>query len=80
MSNVHLRELPPATLQVLKDTALAQGRSLNAELVRLLNAEAERIIRTRDFLTHVQPKKPRKPVDLERLIQEDRQARTEPKL
>lgn len=80
MSNVHLRELPPATLQILKDAALANGRSLNAELVWLLNGEAERLQRTRDFLAHVKPRKPRKPVDLERLIREDRRTRTDRKL
>lgn len=80
MSNVHLRELPPATLQVLKDAALANGRSLNAELVWLLNEEAGRILRTRDFLAHVKPRNPRKPVDLERLIREDRRTRMEKKL
>ena len=37
MTNVHLRDLPPGTLEILKDAARMEGRSLNAELVRLLN-------------------------------------------
>jgi len=75
MTNVHLRDLPPGTLEILKDAARMEGRSLNAELVRLLNEEAERMDRTRDFLQNVRPRKARKPVDLEALIQEDREAR-----
>jgi plasmid stability protein len=47
MSNIHLRELPPMTLEILKTAAAANGRSLNAELVRLLTEEAEHIQRTR---------------------------------
>jgi len=75
MSNIHLRDLPPATLQVLKDLAQAEGRSLNAELVLLLNAEADRIAQLQDFLANVTARRPRKAVDLEALIQDDRAAR-----
>jgi plasmid stability protein len=75
MPNLHLRELPPSTLEILKGAALAHGRSLNAELVLLLNEEAESIRRTQDFLVNVKPRKPRKPVDLEALIREDREDR-----
>jgi len=77
LANLHLRELPPETLIVLKALALANGRSLNAELVLLLNEEADRITRMRTFLATVKPRKPRKAVDLESLIQEDRSARLE---
>lgn len=76
MPNIHLRDLPPVTLEILKDTAQAHGRSLNAELLSLLNEEADRIRRTHDFLKNVQPRKLRKPVDLEALIREDREFRT----
>jgi hypothetical protein len=76
MPNVHLRDLPPNTLEILKDAAHVNGRSLNAELVSLLNEEADRMRRTQDFLLNVRPRKARKPVDLEALIREDRESRT----
>ena len=76
MPNIHLRDLPPVSLEILKDSAQTHGRSLNAELVKLLNEEADRIRRTQDFIENVKPRKTRKPVDLERLIREDRESRT----
>lgn len=75
MPNIHLRDLPPSTLEILKLAAKTDGRSLNAHLVHLLNEEAEHLRRTRDFLANVQPRKPRKPIDLEALIREDRESR-----
>jgi len=76
MPNILLRELPPPALAILKTAAQANGRSLNAELVHLLTEEAEHIQRTQDFLANIKPRKPRKPVDLEALIREDREARS----
>jgi len=75
MTNIHLREVPPAALAVLKLTAQANGRSLNAELVHLLTEEAEHLQRAQDFLNNVKPRKARRPVDLEALIQEGRDDR-----
>jgi plasmid stability protein len=75
MPNLHLRDLPSDTLEILKLAARTDGRSLNAELVRLLNEEAERLRRAQEFLIQVKPRKPRKPVDLEALIREDRESR-----
>ena len=75
MANFHLRDLTPATLAILKAHAQANGRSLNAELLGLLDDEAERLDRTTRFLETVRPIRPRKPVDLEQLIREDREAR-----
>jgi len=75
MPNIHLRDLPVTTLEILKDAAHENGRSLNAELIVLLNEEAERLFKTRDFLANVKPHKLRKSVDLEALIREDREAR-----
>jgi plasmid stability protein len=72
MPNLHLRELPPATFEILKRAASAHGRSLNAELVFLLTEEADHLQRTEDFLAQVKPRKLRKPVDLEALIRESR--------
>jgi hypothetical protein len=75
MPNIHLRDLPPVTLETLKGAAGANGRSLNAELILLLNEEADRIRRAEDFRANVKRRKPRKPVDLEELIREDRDSR-----
>jgi plasmid stability protein len=75
MPNLHLRNLPASTLEMLKDAAHAHGRSLNAEMVHLLNEEAHHMRRTHDFLRHVRPREIRKPVDLEALIREDRESR-----
>lgn len=73
MSNVLLRDLPPGTLELLKDTAREHGRSLNSELLLQLNEVAERIRRTRDFLALVKPRRTRsKAVDLEALLRADR--------
>lgn len=75
MANIHLRDLPVTTLDILKGIAEAQGRSLNAELVHLLNEEADRLRRTQDFLANVKPRKTLKSVDLPALIREDRESR-----
>ena len=75
MTNIHLRELPPTTVEVLKASAEGNGRSLNAELVSLLNEEAGRLRRTLDFRENVKPHNLRKNVDLEALIREDREER-----
>jgi hypothetical protein len=50
MPNVHVRDVPPETLAVLKDAARRRGRSLNAELVAALVTQAERERRTADLL------------------------------
>ncbi|MEI7614871.1 MAG: Arc family DNA-binding protein [Betaproteobacteria bacterium] len=75
MPNIHLRELPPATVEILKFSAEENGRSLNAELVNLLNEEADRLRRTLDFRANVRPHKLREAVDLEALIRADREDR-----
>ncbi|MGA2081091.1 MAG: Arc family DNA-binding protein [Holophaga sp.] len=75
MPNLHLRDLPDETLAILKQAARTDGRSLNAELVHLLNQEADHLRRAQDFLAQVKPRKLRRPVDLEALIREDRESR-----
>jgi plasmid stability protein len=42
MPNVHVRELPPETLDALRETARRHRRSLNAELVEALVQHAKR--------------------------------------
>lgn len=76
MPNIHLRDLPDETLEILKLAARTDGRSLNAELVRILNEEAGQLRRTQEFLAQVKPRQPRKAVDLEALIREDRESRS----
>ncbi len=75
MTNIYVRDVPPATLEILKQAAQTDGRSLNAEVLRLLNQEAEYLRRAQDFLANVKPRKPRGAVDLEALIREDRDSR-----
>jgi hypothetical protein len=41
MPNVHLRDVPPDALEVLRSAARRKGRSLNAELVDALVQRAE---------------------------------------
>jgi hypothetical protein len=77
MTNIYVRDVPPGTLEILKKAAQTDGRSLNAEVLRLLNQEAEYLRRSQDFLANVKPRKPRVPVDLEALIREDRESRSE---
>jgi hypothetical protein len=61
----------------LKKAASDHGRSLQAELLCLVNEEAERLARTRDFLALVKPRPLQKKVDLEGLIRRDRARRAE---
>lgn len=42
MPNVHIRDVPPASLDALREAAERHGRSLNAELVAILVVEANR--------------------------------------
>lgn len=48
--NVHLRDVPPETLDALKAAAKRRGRSLNAEIVAALVAHADRAERAQDLL------------------------------
>lgn len=41
MPNVHIRDLPPETVETLRDAARRHGRSLNAEIVAVLVERAE---------------------------------------
>jgi len=50
MPNVHIRDVPPETLDVFKDAARRHGRSLNAEIVEALVTQAERERRSADLL------------------------------
>lgn len=50
MPNVHVRDVPPEALEVLRAAAKRQGRSLNAELVEALVHEAEREQQSEEFL------------------------------
>lgn len=75
MANVHIRDLPEETLEILKLAARTDGRSLNAEVLHLLQEDADRIRRTQEFLAAVRPRKLTRTVDLEALIREERDAR-----
>ena len=50
MPNVHLRDVPPETLEALRAAAKRHGRSLNAEIVDALVQRAERIKDSEDLL------------------------------
>jgi plasmid stability protein len=75
--NLLLRDIPENTMTELKQAASDHGRSLQAELLFLVNEEAERLARTRNFQALVKPRKLKKKVDLESLIREDRAQRAE---
>jgi plasmid stability protein len=49
MPNVHVRELPPETLDALREAARRQRRSLNAEIVAALAAHVESAKRGAQF-------------------------------
>lgn len=42
MPNIHVRDVPPETVDALKAAAKRRGRSLNAEIVDALMHQAER--------------------------------------
>jgi plasmid stability protein len=46
MPNVHIRDLPPETVETLRAAARRHGRSLNAEIVAALVERAQREERT----------------------------------
>lgn len=50
MPNVHVRDVPPETLDALKEAARRRGRSLNAEIVDALGQQAARERRSVDLL------------------------------
>jgi plasmid stability protein len=50
MPNVHVRDVPPDTLDSLKAAAKRRGRSLNAEIVDALVRQAEREQQAEEFL------------------------------
>lgn len=50
MPNVHVRDVPPEALDALREAAKRHGRSLNAEIVDVLVAQAERERRSADLL------------------------------
>jgi hypothetical protein len=50
MPNIHVREVPPETLETLREAAKRRGRSLNAEAVAALVGHAEREERSKDLL------------------------------
>jgi plasmid stability protein len=50
MPNVHVRDVPPETLDALKVAAKRHGRSLNAEIVDTLVHHAEREQQAANFL------------------------------
>ena len=41
MPNVHIRDLPPESVETLRDAARRHGRSLNAEIVAVLVERAD---------------------------------------
>ncbi len=49
MPNVHIRDLPPEALEVLRVAAERHGRSLNSELVAALVERAEQEVQRDDL-------------------------------
>lgn len=49
MPNVHIRDLPPDALEVLRAAAERHGRSLNSELVSVLVERAEQEVQRDDL-------------------------------
>lgn len=47
--NVHIRDLPPETVETLRAAARRHGRSLNAEIVAALVERAQREARQEDI-------------------------------
>jgi plasmid stability protein len=72
MPNLLLRDIPETTLMELKQAASDHGRSLQAELLFLVNEEADRLTRTRSFLATVHPRKLQRKIDVDALIRKDR--------
>jgi plasmid stability protein len=54
MPNVHVRDLPPETVETLRDAAKRNGRSLNAEIVAALERAAAREIQSRDLVKRLE--------------------------
>lgn len=73
MPNLLLRDIPEASLAELKQAAGDHGRSLQAELLALVNDEADRLARTRAFQARVKPRKLRGKADVDALIRTDRE-------
>ena len=54
MANVHIRELPPGTIEALKEAARRHRRSLNAEIVDALVTHAQRVERQETLLERME--------------------------
>jgi len=55
MPNLHIRDVPPEAVEALRAAAKRHGRSLNAELVDVLVAAAERRREGADLLERLEP-------------------------
>ena len=73
MPNLLLRDIPETTLVELKHAASDHGRSLQMELLLLVNEEAERLARTRAFQARAQPRMLLRKLDVDALIRKDRE-------
>jgi plasmid stability protein len=55
MPNLHIRDVPPEAVEALRAAARRNGRSLNAEIVDVLVAAAERKRQGADLLERLEP-------------------------
>jgi plasmid stability protein len=54
MANIHVRDVPPETVEALRAAARRHRRSLNAEIVQVLVDRAARERRGEDWLAQVE--------------------------
>lgn len=54
VANIHIRDVPPETVEVLRAAARRHRRSLNAEIVEALVERAEKQLQAADWLTQVE--------------------------
>lgn len=75
MSDVLVRGLDPSIIETLKEQARRNGRSLQAEMRAILEAEAERRQRKRDFFTWADTFRRRQPPSSEDSVEIIREGR-----
>jgi len=54
VANIHIRDVPPETVEALRAAARRHRRSLNAEIVQALVDSAEKQLQAADWLAQVE--------------------------
>lgn len=54
MANLHIRDVPPETVEALRAAARRHRRSLNAEIVQALVDSAEKQLQAEDWLVQLE--------------------------